>query len=429
MSSGGIQVVRQMATVLAIVVCICVISITCFAAEETGKWRLEAGISYRGNMETTVKGGSRARSAFIEATQPAQSIPAKGTGNVAFPRPELDTEIGDRDFDDGFVYTDALTENDNLTVNFGYQNNSQNNSTEGVLAFHRKNDVSGSEFLGKGIEYRKIVRTKYDEVIDSSKHFGAGGLKVNARYDLVSRGRATIALSAGVRGFFGMDNSVKDSNFGQTITENRVSYRDYYLYSGATKDTYTFSYGGSIPPAPYSNPNGNPFADPLISNIPDSVSRDVNIEGATRRDYRGRQVRKWETANQIEIDTDVDLFQLALGGEVTYQLFSAATFSLQPLLLVNFVSAEVMRNEQLVGQYLGGETRSLARWQDKKSSSSVCLGAALEAGVNVKLGEGWFAGITAGYEWVDETSVTVGPNEIDIDLSGFTTSFVIGVRF
>ena len=49
--------------------------------------------------------------------------------------------------------------------------------------------------------------------------------------------------------------------------------------------------------------------------------------------------------------------------------------------------------------------------------------------MNVKLSESWFAGITAGYEWIDDTSVTVGPNKINIDLSGFTTSFVIGVRF
>ena len=118
-----------------------------------------------------------------------------------------------------------------------------------------------------------------------------------------------------------------------------------------------------------------------------------------------------------------------MGGEITYEIAEAAAFSLRPLLLVNLISVDATRNEELVGYYPSGEIMSLGSWQDKESNSSVCLGAAIEAGVNVKLSESWFAGISAGYEWIDDTSVTVGPNEINIDLSGFTTSFIIGVRF
>ncbi len=420
-----------MAMVLTIGVCACATPRTCFAAEEIAKWRIEVGPSYRGNMETEVKGESRARSAYIEATQPAQSIPPKDKGKVDFdlPDPDYSTQIGNRDFDDGFVYTDSLTAFDNQTVNFGYQNNSQNDPTAGVLKFHRKNDVSGSELLGEGTEYRKTVRTNYDEVIRADDNFGAGGLKVDALYDLATRGGLKMALAAGLRGFFSMDSSVRESNFSQTITESRTSYRDYYDYSGTTNDTYTFVYDRPIPPAPYNNPDGNPLADPLISNIPDSVARDINISDATRRDYRGRQVTAWEAANQIEIDTDVDLFQLAIGGDLTYEIASAVAFSLRPLLLVNLISVDARRNENLLGHYPNGEMVSLGRWQDKESNNSVRLGAAVEAGVNVKLSESWFAGITAGYEWIDDTSVTVGPNKINIDLSGFTTSLIIGVRF
>ena len=116
-------------------------------------------------------------------------------------------------------------------------------------------------FLGQGTEYRKTVRTNYDEVIRADENFGAGGLKVDALYDLAARGGLKIALAAGLRGFFGMDSNVSVSNFSQTITESRISYRDYYDYSGTTNDTYTFTYtlgtfppGIPIPPAPYSNP-------------------------------------------------------------------------------------------------------------------------------------------------------------------------------
>lgn len=433
--SGGKFSIRKMVIVLVIGMCTCVMPLSCFATEEIAKWRIEAGPSYRGNMETVVKGGSRARSAFIKATQPAQSIPPKAKGEMMdLSNPDDISQTGDRDFDDGFVYKDAYTDSENWippfhTVNFGYQNNSQNDAAAGVLTFHRENDVSDSVFLGKGTEYRKTVRTNNDEVINTDQNFGAGGLKVDTLYDLASRGGVNIALAAGLRGFFGMDSSVRVSNFSQTITESRTSYQDYYVYSGTTNDTYTFLHGGSIPQAPYSNPDGNPFADPLISNIPDSATRDINVNDVTRRDYLGRQITRWETANQIEIDTDVDLFQLAMGGEIRYEIATAVAFILRPLLLVNLINVDAMRNEELVSHYPSGDMMSLGSWQDKESDNSVRIGAAIEAGVNVKLSESWFAGITAGYEWIDNTSVTVGPNEINIDLSGFTTSFIIGVRF
>ena len=431
-SSDGKLAVRKMVTVLAIGACIWAMHLTCFATEEIGKWRIEAGPSYRGNMETEVTGESRARSAFVKATQPAQSIPSKGEGNkIDFPNPDDITRTGNRDFDDGFVYTDTLTAGDNQTVNFGYQNNSQNDPTAGVLTFHRENDVSGSVFLRKGTEYRKTVRTTSDEVISADENFGAGGLRVDALYDLAARGSVKIALAAGLRGFFGMDSSVRGSNFSQTITQSRISYHDNYDYSGTTNDTYTFLYNNEFPfpSAPYSNLDGNPLADPLINNTPDSASRDIDVNYATRRDYRGRQTTVWETANQIEIDTDVDLFQLAMGGDFTYEIADAVAFSLRPLLLVNLISVDARRNEILAGHYPSGEMVSLRNWQDNESNNSVRLGAAIEAGMNVKLSESWFAGISAGYEWIDDTSVTVGPNKINIDLSGFTTSFIIGVRF
>ena len=124
-----------MVTVLAIGVCICAMHLTCFATEEIAKWRIEVGPSYRGNMETGVKGESRARSAFVEATQPAQSIPSKATGKkMDFSNPDDIARIGDRDFDDGFVYRDENTNDDNKTVNFGYQNNSQHDRADSPCA-------------------------------------------------------------------------------------------------------------------------------------------------------------------------------------------------------------------------------------------------------------------------------------------------------
>lgn len=93
------------------------------------------------------------------------------------------------------------------------------------------------------------------------------------------------------------------------------------------------------------------------------------------------------------------------------------------------MNADITRTEELVASYGSGGSQTLASWRDRQSKDDVLLGVALEAGLSVKLSERWFAGITAGYEWIEDADVAVGPDTVALDLSGFSTSAVIGVRF
>lgn len=400
------------------------------AEENTSKWRFEVGPSYRASMDTEVIGSSRSRDAILKATQPSKSIPSLAEGQ-AKDYPNLDdvNAIGNRDFDDGYVHTDLITPIDLRTENFGFYINSQLDRNNSTLTFHRTTEVSGSELVGKGTEYRKTITTSMDNLIDITEDYAGVGFKMNALYDLPQWKGIKFALFSGIRGFFGMNNAVEASNFAQDIKESTKSYRDIYNYTDNISDTYVFRTANFIPDAPYSDPSIIPNAGPLISNIPSSATRDISHSGFTQRNYGVTHISTWETKNQIAMDVDVDLFQFALGSEVSYDICSKVAINLRPSILINLMNADITRTEDLVAYYKNGETQFLANWSDSQSEEEVLLGAAIEAGLQFKLSESWFAGIEAGYEWIDDSSIEIGPNTVALDLSGFSTSAMIGIRF
>jgi opacity protein-like surface antigen len=379
-------------------------------------------------MNTEVTGSSRSQDAVFGATQPIKSIPSLAQGQAKdIPNTDDINLIGNRDFDDGFVHTDIITPFDFRTVNFGYNNNSQHDLRTSTLTFRRQTEVSNSELVGTGQEYQKTVNTK-ETSINAEDEFNGAGLKINTLYDLTQLRGINFALFAGLRGYFGMDSTVGVSNFNQTINESRTSYKDIYSSSDTIVDTYVFQTSGQIPNAPYSSTNSNPSGNPLIYNLPLSADREIAHSGSTRREYGSTQISSWETRNQIAIETDIDLFQLALGGEFSYDVGSNVALNLRPSLLINFLNIDMTRREALNAYYPSGTMLAIGNWQEQKSEDIVRIGAALEAGLNIKLTESWFAGITAGYEWIDEKSIDIGPNTVNVDLSGFSTSVMIGVK-
>lgn len=400
------------------------------AGESASRWRFEAGPSYRANMDIEVSGSSYSRAAFLKATQPSRSIPSSAAGQAKeYPNPDNVNVIGNRDFDDGYVHTDLITPSDLRTENFGYTSNSQLNRDNSTLTFHRTTEASGSELAGKGTEYRKTVSTEMDSLIDVTDDVDGAGLRMNVLYDVTRWKGFKFALFSGLRGFPDMDSAMEASNFAQGIRESRRSYRDVYTYADTISDTYVFRTANFIPDAPYSDPSVIPNGGPLISNIPSSAARNISHTGFTQREYGVTRVSTWEAKNRTVMDMEVDLLQFALGGEVSYDICSQAAFSLRPSVLVNLMNADMTRTEDLVASYRNGESQTLAGWRDRQSEDDVLLGAALEAGLNLTLSESWFAGITAGYEWIEDTGVAVGPDTVALDLSGFSTSAVIGVRF
>jgi hypothetical protein len=404
--------------------------LVCVSGEESrAKWRIEVGPSYRAEMNAEVTGSSRSRNAVFEATQPSSSIPALAEGHPQdVPNPDDITAIGNRDFDNGYVHTDAITPFDSLTVNFGYVDNSQFDASTSTLTFHRTAEVKDSELLAKGLEYRKTVKTK-ETPSDDENDFSGAGVKANILCGLPSLSGVDLAVLVGVRGYFGMDNTVEISNFSQTISESKTPYSDIYSFTDSIRDQYVFPTNGLIPAAPYDNPNGNPGGDPLISNLPSRTTREITHSGVTSRNLGASQLTSWETKNHIAVDTDINMFQFAVGGEMSSELGSHFALHLRPSLLVNLLDIEITRREELTAFYTTGDTKPLGNWHERQGEETVRLGAALEAGLTCKITQSWFAGVSAGYEWIDDITMGIGPNTVAFDLSGFSTSATIGVNF
>ena len=106
------------------------------------------------------------------------------------------------------------------------------------------------------------------------------------------------------------------------------------------------------------------------------------------------------------------------------------SLSLTPAMTLNLVDMDVSRSEVFIATYSDGSTQTLNSWKDTDSETKVLLGASFTAGVDLDLFSGWFAGAFGGYDWVsDDVDISIGPNTVSMDTSGFSLGMEVGKQF
>lgn len=394
-------------------------------------WRFEVGPAYRGNMKAEVSGSSRTQESGAQAARPARSVPGLSVGRAPAvgPNPDDITEIGVRTFDNGFVGEDALTENDGLTVNFGYFNDGQFDPVDDTLTFDRTTVVDDSVIVGSGTMLSRQVQTDRNQAFEMDGKLDGVGIAFTALHDLTTWNEFNIAFALGLRGYWGLDRTFRGSTFAQTVRETRSSYTDAFVYSDRIVDTYVFDAEGGVPPAPYESENGDPTADPVISNLPESTTRESTRSGTVERSITGSRTTTWRAENRITLDIESDLYQIALGGQISGELADGVALNLRPSLLLNVLDVDIDRHEQFVAIDAAGRTSLINAWHDRESKSEFLVGVGIEAGLTFSLNESWFLGIQGGYEFIETAKIDVGPNRVKFDLSAFTAAAVVGATF
>jgi hypothetical protein len=95
----------------------------------------------------------------------------------------------------------------------------------------------------------------------------------------------------------------------------------------------------------------------------------------------------------------------------------------------SFIQVSADRTEVFT-ETANGVTTTLGSWSDHESDSVVRFAAGITAGADVQLGRGFYAGVFGGYEWaVDDVRLSIGPNEVSVNGSGYVAGLVIGKRF
>lgn len=404
---------------------------SCFLPTETApaaQWQIEAGPTWRGSMNATAVGPSETQSLGLETAQPFVQIPALSRGRTAVVEANNDdiTKISDRFFDDGFVGMDQFTFLDHHTVNFSYNANSQYDREANTLTFTRTERRLHTVAVGQGTEQVRTVVTDIDTILDSDDRFTGWGIRLDAFRDLISWQGVEIDWLLGLRGFKGLGTTLRETTFRQTVTDRTTPYRDMSVYDTIT-DTYVFETNPAktLPPAPYYNENPNPITDPLISNTPLSATREALSNGIIRRQYGETSTSVWSGLNQIDIAVDTNVLQMAVGARLEKALTPNMIVSLRPAVLINVADIEADRVEYFLGESAAGTRTVQQTWLDRESKSSILFGIGMEAGVSYTITDRLSAGMLIGYELIDTTSLTVGPNKVEIDLSSYTCSAML----
>lgn len=366
---------------------------TCLGQEEGAKselfW-LKAGPVYRGGMKADASGSSHTQNQGTHALGALQS-PA-GVGSAG--------SFADRTYDDGYVRRDPgtgipSTIDPNVTWYWGYDNGAQYDADAETLTFHR----TGTE------GYQKTLDAALD-ADDTMAGYGAelvGGLPLKD-------GKFSLALCLGLQGIFDADASLDGSTYEEGV--GRLDVRDTYDVSGVSIPSAGFR-------GTYDGPFGTPpvIPSPVIPNRPTSRSSSLTD-------------MKWSARNAISMDAKTDLLELWLGPRLALQASDRISVNLTPKVSVNYVDVSVDRSETFVATDAAGRSATLDRWTDSGSETEFIFGAGATAGVDVEITDHLFAGVWGGYEWVsDEVDVTVGPNTVSVDASGYTAGAAAGYRF
>lgn len=359
-------------------------------AEETTGWWFQGGAVYRGGAAYRLEGGSILQNEGRSAVPTGVSSPLGDVGSASAP--------ANRTYDDGFVRIDPATANSpglitpNLTTHWGYENNSQLSGRN--LTFTR----TGPQGLRRvGEESRAL---------GNEETIGAPGVELltgkpfriteESRWDWIAGVRIFVPGEQTVRGV------ARTEDFRGQIVQIIDTYRlDDIQTTGPTVTP-------SPPSAPFSGSPGSTIVKNAIPNIP------------SNRSVRTLAAGDWQAETQVQADIDAVQYELRFGARWSRELGETWSLSLQPSLSAHILDVDIRRSENVVARYADGSRETLFSLSENKSSTEVLFGAGLQAGFSRALNDRWDLDLSLGYDYVEETSIRVGPNTVKMDLSGYT---------
>ena len=406
-------------------------------------WMINAGPVVRLGMDVKVNGGSYVQEMGLHAAKPGRYLP--NVPQVTLPyryQPQDDdiSQYGDRSFDDGFVYMDSGTADPDtiepgLTWYWGYDHENQYNQANNTLTFQR-------EYSGEDIQHLSVedygeatyLETLRNDAVSLNDKVNGAGLQLSIGRNLVSRKVFSIGFFGGIKAIWGADTSFHTSTYREKIQKDRIKVEGNFTFIDIHdyRDTYTYDTTGIEPPsAPYEGTYEGPGT--VIPNTPSSLDHEVvQSDRQTEHNHSTHVVEStsWTAANQIHFDIDANICDLWLGPAFRFRANNKVSFSLTPAITLNLVDMDVSRSEAFIASYSDGSTQTLNSWKDSDSEDKILFGVSCTAGVDLNLFSGWFAGAFGGYDWVsDDADISIGPNTVSMDTSGFSLGMEVGKQF
>jgi len=348
-------------------------------ADSTKGWSLSFGPVFRGGMELRVSGSSYSQQQGLDA----RLTYGDGIGDIG-----PTGSLADRTYDDGFVFMDALTWLDGLTTYWGYNSASQYDAPADQLIFTR----GGERVLTDGLT---------DGPMSAEDDLHAWGIGIAVSRHLNAQNNSPV-LCGGVNAFQLEDISLRVSNYGAQYTSVPYTVTDRFDIYAALPP----------PPAPYAGDYDS--SGHLIYNTP-----------ASRGAMAGSPF-PWSAANTVTFNVDSELYEFWFGARFDLARRGKVTAFVLPNVSLNYFTADVTRLETYAATR-HGTTTPLASWSDSGGGSDWLFGIGVAFGIEVRLNATWFMVVSAEYDHVfSEAEIMIGPNTIEVDVSGYTASLLFG---
>jgi hypothetical protein len=386
----------------------------CAVLSVQAQFYIEAGVVYRGDMEITVDGGSRA------ANSGSQAAAAGTAGGPAAPLASLLNDDGTaqvlREFDNGYVGPSGWdwAQAEGWTQFLGYDTADQYDSVADTLTFQATRADSRRR-------RRTLTRVESGPAgwADRASLDGAGPILT---LGYLFRPEKTWQWGPQLRvGWLdGIDARFQDRQaYSQTIERSE--------YESTVRQQQTFEYtydtlgNPAFPGAPYAMTD--PMAvGPMIEDTPDTIAL---VSQSTQRSDRLVSRTAENAVSTVDMDIDAAVLTLQLGGRLRWQPAERVALLVQPAITVNMLDAEADRRESF--RQAGGT--EIASWRDHASEQPWKPGVGIEVGAQFALTEKWHLLVAGGYEWVEAYHLDVGPDRVRIDLSGYQLEASVGMSF
>jgi len=369
------------------------------------EWYFEVGPMYRGNMEISVRGGSRAGR---KGDTSGGGIPLL---DVRFAVDDGNAQIL-RTFDDGYVGPSGWgwAHNDGVTQYFAYDNPGQYDATAHTLTYQMTLRESTSQTHKGAHTAAGSLAWGGSRKTDGWGLMGTLGYRLREEESWSLGAQVRLGWLDGLQAHFSGRQSMEYATYETTAwrEEGRT-----YIYDTLGNPAF--------PAAPYemSNPSG---VGPLIADTPTTITQTSQTSGTSTR-----QVGRSSPASVSSLDLRVEAqaFTLQLGPRIMWNPGKRIALLLQPALTANLLDVDIHRAETL-HQPNGAVIDS---WHDTSNKQVWRMGAGVQAGIQLALSEQWNVTAAGGYEWVDKYRLSVGSDHVTVDLSGYQLELALGRTF
>lgn len=379
------------------------------------QWYFDIGPVYRGDMEVSVEGGSRAAGSGLHAGRAGSRGQTPSMQNAPFGDDGTAQIL--RTFDDGYVGPSGWpwARDAGLTQFLGYNSPAQYDAGADTLTYHLTMPASATSArrTQTGLNLGPVGWSD-DQRVDGVGLMGTIGYMM----------RQEESWSWALQTRLGWLDDIQ-ARFHNRKAYSETSERRVYESSLVQQDTYAYTYdtlgNPAFPGAPYemTDPSG---VGPMIADTPEAITlASQTVEASDRLVSRSRS----SAISLVDLNVDAEAFILQLGSRLQWNPSSGIALFVQAAATLNLLDASLRRHET----FSQGNGTVIASWEDREDKWACRGGIGAQLGLQVAVTEHWRVSAAGGYDWVDKYRLSVGPDRVSIDLSGYEVELAVGRSF